>query len=613
MSSVAPSSVPENSSVAMSSADPSSVPASSAASAVSSVASSQGVSSSAVSSSAASVASSSSANSSSAPVALTGVFIDSAVAGVSYETSPGGFTGVTSVTGQYQFAEGDTVVFSIGAIEFPPVTAKGVVTPVDMVPSGDTTNPTVVNIAVLLQSLDEDGDASNGISIPAAALAAATQSVDFTQAYSAFSNEILPVVQHTDTNKTVVAASAATTHLEASLTKVNADSLAGTWYIEGETYKYALFILDGSHYAAVDYDASEASGLALETGTYEWNQETGVVTIANVQKTESGLDSEPPMANGNTLTLVDSNTLTFEEEGGETFELHRLVSSAEHPLKSGWSMSEEGNLIVFAFTNEHYLMGQQSEADGNGESGAEVGTYTYNLETKAIVPTAVADSNGQWGLSHSCAVLNENNAHPNYEQSNYLACGPDGREIVQTLKVTGDTLTFISEADTIANNGEEDPFELERVNGLPDGDIHLKLTLTVALTEYTPGAPVTHEGATSICGLVGDMYKPGYSEVYDESWVLAVRPDVESWMGPEGMIYDPETHTITNEESTTVKPVEAHAGYFDRYYSTFEATYTAGESEVITGVLTQKRDLSWGIDGPVSTCVARYSVTGVLR
>jgi len=96
------------------------------------------------------------------------------------------------------------VVFSIGAIEFPSVVAKGVVTPVDMAASGDEADPIVINIAVLLQSLDADGDPSNGISIPAAAVTAAAQNVDFTLTYSAFAAEVLPVVQHTDTNKTVV-------------------------------------------------------------------------------------------------------------------------------------------------------------------------------------------------------------------------------------------------------------------------------------------------------------------------------------------------------------------------------------------------------------------------
>lgn len=54
----------------------------------------------------------------------------------------------------------------------------------------------------------------------------------------------------------------------------------------------------------------------------------------------------------------------------------------------------------------------------------------------------------------ACAVLVDDSAD--------LTCGPDGAEIVQTLEVDGDTLTFVSEADTIANGGEQQPVVFTR-------------------------------------------------------------------------------------------------------------------------------------------------------
>ncbi|PUA26643.1 MAG: hypothetical protein B0W54_23165 [Cellvibrio sp. 79] len=550
----------------------------------------------------------------------TGVFVDSAVAGVTYETSPGGFAGVTSATGQYQYAEGDTVVFSIGEIQFPPATAKSVVTPVDMVPSGDTQNQIVKNIAVLLQSLDADGNPGNGISIPAEAVAAATQSVDFNQTYAAFSTDVLPVVQHTDNSKTVVSESAAVAHLEESIEQSNAETLVGTWYIHGQgdtgAYDYVLFIINGSHYATIDHDSSVANGAALEIGTYSWDQATGKVTVTPTSETESGLDAVPPMANNNTLVL-DGDTLTLSDANDE-FVLTRLKATSESPLKGGWSVFNEEDQVFFAFTDTHYFMGQQyamgeeSSDDTNGWPGVELGTYTHNNETNAFVVDTELDTNGQWGASHPCAVLNEDGKHNNYEQSNYLACGPDGRDIVQTFSVTGDTLTLISEADTI-KKGEEDPSHFERVNGLPDGNIHLKLTITVAFDTYTPGETVPHQGGSSTCGLVGEDIEPGYEEIYDESWLLGVNPNTRSWMAATEAIYNPVTHKLTFEESGSVEPVKGHAGFFDRFYSEFEATYNANEGNVITGTLKEMRDLSWGVNGTPSTCVAKYSVIGVLR
>lgn len=598
------------SSSSSSSSSSSAEPSSSSSSSSSAVElSSSSVSSSVVASSSSSSAEPSSSSSSSSVVAVakTGVFVDSAVAGVTYETSPGGFTGVTSATGQYQYAEGDTVVFSIGEIKFPEVVAKGVVTPVDMAASGSATDPVVVNIAVLLQSLDADGNPANGITIPAAAVTAATQNVDFTQAYSAFAAEVLPVVQHTDTNKAVVSDTAAVAHLEESIAQVNASSLVGTWYIHGQgdgsVYDYVLFIIDDSHYAAIDHDSSVINGAALEIGTYSWDQATGKVTVTPTSETESGLDAVPPMANNNTLVL-DGDTLTLSDADDE-FVLTRLKATAESPLQGGWSFVDEEAQIFFAFTGTHYFMGQQSPADDNGWPGVELGTYIHNSETNAFVVDTELDTNGQWGASHPCAVLG-------LEESNDLSCGPGGRDIVQTFTVTGDALTFISEADTI-KNGEEEPFSLERVNGLPDGDIHLKLHLTLTLTDYSQGTKYERDNGTMQCDLDGPP-EIGETETTNESWVLGSNPNRKAWVSTVPATYNPSTKKLSFDLHENVKPVPNHPGFFEEFWDTLDATYNEGENHVITGTYTEKYSLTWTRNASdVSTCIGTYSVIGELR
>lgn len=554
-----------------------------------------------------SLSSVSSSSSSVVAVAQTGVFVDSAVAGVSYETSPGGFSGVTSATGQYRYAEGDTVVFSIGEIKFPEVVAKGVVTPVDMAASGSATDPVVVNIAVLLQSLDADGNPANGITIPAAAVAAATQNVDFTQSYTAFAAEVLPVVQHSDNSKTVVSDTAAVAHLEESIAQVKTSSLVGTWYIHGQgdagVYDYVLFIIDDSHYAAIDHDSSIANGAALEIGTYSWDQVTGKVTVTPTSETESGLDAVPPMANNNTLVL-DGDTLTLSD-ADEDFVLTRLKATANSPLKGGWSIINEEVQVFFAFTDTHYFMGQESEADEVGHPGVELGTYTHNTETNAFVVDTELDTNGQWGASHPCAVLD-------HEESNDLSCGPGGRDIVQTFTVTGDTLTFISEADTI-DQGEESPTYFERINGVPDGDTHLKLELTLTLNEYSQGTKYQRDNGTMQCDLdsppsIGDI------ETVNESWVLGSNPNRRTWVSTVPATYNPSTKKLSFDSHEAVKPVPNHPGFFEEFWDTLDATYNEGENHVITGTYTEKYSLTWTRNAAdVSTCIGTYSVVGVLR
>lgn len=110
-------------------------------------------------------------------VASTGIFLDSAVAGIGYRTATQ--SGVTNAKGEYSFLPGEKVTFFIGSIEFPSVIAKGTVTPLDIAQTTDINNQLVSNILVLLQSLDEDGNPNNGIKIPSAAASRATSSVNF--------------------------------------------------------------------------------------------------------------------------------------------------------------------------------------------------------------------------------------------------------------------------------------------------------------------------------------------------------------------------------------------------------------------------------------------------
>lgn len=94
----------------------------------------------------------------------TGVFIDSAVEGLYYETAT--HSGTTNSLGEYDYMPGETVTFSIGGIVLGSSVTGAVVTPLSLVPSAaDETNPVVTNIVRLLLSLDSDGDPDNGITI----------------------------------------------------------------------------------------------------------------------------------------------------------------------------------------------------------------------------------------------------------------------------------------------------------------------------------------------------------------------------------------------------------------------------------------------------------------
>ena len=95
---------------------------------------------------------------------LSGVFTDSPVSGLNFATQS--TNGVTDADGVFHYRAGETVFFSIGNVALPVVVAAPVVTPLDMAAGENIYDPSVINVARLLQSLDEDANPENGIAIP---------------------------------------------------------------------------------------------------------------------------------------------------------------------------------------------------------------------------------------------------------------------------------------------------------------------------------------------------------------------------------------------------------------------------------------------------------------
>ena len=108
----------------------------------------------------------------------TGVFLDSAVEGLGFETAT--MSGITNAAGEFTFNAGEMITFRIGALELPAVQAANVLTPMSIFASNDVNDTRTVNLSRLLQSLDTDGNVENGITLPASdASFAADLNIDF--------------------------------------------------------------------------------------------------------------------------------------------------------------------------------------------------------------------------------------------------------------------------------------------------------------------------------------------------------------------------------------------------------------------------------------------------
>jgi len=157
-----------------------------------------------------------------------GQLIDGPVEGVQFES--GSVRGITGPNGEFRFEEGNTIRFFIGDIALgQPVPAKTLMTPIDLVPGGDLTDPEVTNIARLLQSLDAvPGDGR--ITIPGSILASASAShpvigatlehLDFAD-NEAFANSgsqlVATLTENFAFTATLVDADTARRHMQASL------------------------------------------------------------------------------------------------------------------------------------------------------------------------------------------------------------------------------------------------------------------------------------------------------------------------------------------------------------------------------------------------------------
>lgn len=159
---------------------------------------------------------------------LVGVFLDSAVEGLTYETSTQ--SGTTNALGEFDYLEGELVTFSIGETVFPAVIGSPERTPIDMASGSSNPEDTTTNIARLLQSLDVDGNPDNGITIPDSASANAA-AINFDVSVDQFENDaaVINLVANSGSeNTSLISEDEANQHLNETLGFDSGDNTIAT-------------------------------------------------------------------------------------------------------------------------------------------------------------------------------------------------------------------------------------------------------------------------------------------------------------------------------------------------------------------------------------------------
>lgn len=197
---------------------------------------------------------------------LTGVFVDSQVGGVSYRTESQ--SGTTNKNGEYSYLSGEAVIFSIGSLDFPEQNGQQIITPISMSPSNSIEDNTAINIAVLLQSLDDDYIAENGINILPEAAMSASQ-LDFSMAPEDFSvnTDVVNFVANSGSvNSVVIDRDSAVRHLSNSTARSAEEIYAESRGLKQMTSEELQSVLNGNTLqwgdgSLVYYDGSEIRGL----------------------------------------------------------------------------------------------------------------------------------------------------------------------------------------------------------------------------------------------------------------------------------------------------------------------------------------------------------------
>jgi len=150
-----------------------------------------------------------------------------------------------------------------------------------------------------------------------------------------------------------------------------------------------IFRYDGSFYFI---DGEEDSPPGLEFGTFEWDKETGdfSVEIAIDSNTDAGF-SDPE---GATSISVTGDTLTYTIAGEGSFPFTRVVNTA-NPIVGSWYVNDPSKANLTFLADGTYYHSEPGE-----NSGIELGTYTWNQNTKALTATQIIDTNDDIGLSN---------------------------------------------------------------------------------------------------------------------------------------------------------------------------------------------------------------------
>jgi hypothetical protein len=350
----------------------------------------------------------------------TGVFSDAPVEGLAYSAAPSGSSGSTNALGQFTYNAGDTISFKLGALTLGAVPAAATVTPLELA-AGNTDK--LKNLLVLLQSLDADGVAANGITIPAKSAEAVTASIDLSQAPASFASSanagLTAAMTAGGISRAITDNAAADAHFLAQANRLlsshvwvskteDANGMQVNLLRFGSSGEYAYFgvengVENGVAYAFAGIEFGTAKATLVDARGFQMTSQVEIDTDGGIGL--SGVSaSDRVRVEGDKLLYVEGSA-----SGGA--DRVSALSKAENDPKGivgVWAIfADRVKTQTFVFWANGKFGMFDPEGDAKcGRPGLEYGDYSYDATSKVLKVLKVNhDTNG-------CAGFNDNGVMP---------------------------------------------------------------------------------------------------------------------------------------------------------------------------------------------------------
>ncbi|SFV70801.1 Autotransporter adhesin [hydrothermal vent metagenome] len=326
----------------------------------------------------------------------TGHYLDSAVAGVNYIC--GSQKGITDETGAFTFEKGKDCVFEVAGVTLKNVPADNLIDKVNVVEESNVT-------AAFLQSLDNDGDPTNGIQITPKVIEVLTKALQEAQITTVPKGTELGTVvseldqKDSDYNGHKVTEEQAQQHLDKTQTSVLKN------LIVGKTYYIAVNDADPVHVETLQFkddgntmlDTWPKQGKEV-TSTFSYSITNGVLHISGTGGDGDNIDSD--VFKG---PITQTNTYIKDVNGGL---LYKTKQAAEDALNNNSNTTDSYYALQTSDISSHTIkVGDPSKdkkfnTDGTFtslESNPDTGKWSITQDGKLKV---IWDSNDNVEIYH---------------------------------------------------------------------------------------------------------------------------------------------------------------------------------------------------------------------